>query len=197
MSVAIIQTHSCYFCDETYHHPSCFIENYNDIWVCEGCAMILPISNIQENGECCVCYEDKTLIKLPNCIHKICFNCSKTIYFGSTTNNVPIHWNEMNIECPDWPYELNDDDNERIKYEEYADFENKYFDIETKNYDELITIRNNLITERPEWMNTDVFINYENCNFRYHTEYIKLEKEWVDYNKNKKKGNSSCPLCRA
>ena len=46
-------------------------------------------------------------------------------------------------------------------------------------------------------MNTPEFINYENNKFRYHTEYMKLEKKWDNYNEHKTKGNSRCPLCRA
>jgi hypothetical protein len=195
---SIIEKHLCYFCDVSYPHPSCFIDNYHGIWVCYGCDMIIHIKSIQENDKCCVCLEDKPLIQLSTCIHKVCLTCCKTIYFGSTTKNPP---KEMNIESPDWPYNFNDDDDdddpERIKYNEYCDFETKHFDIETKNYDELITIRNNLISERPHWMNTNEFINYENLNFRFHTEYIKSDKEWEKYNENKTKGNSVCPLCRA
>ena len=187
----------CYFCDNIYPHSSCFIGNYNDIWVCYDCEMIIPI-NIQEQGKCCVCLEDNPLNKLPTCIHKVCLECCKTIYFGSTKNERPIHEREITIESPDWPYELNDDDYD-IKYDEYCDFERKYFnfDLETSSYDELITIRNSFIMKRPEWMNTEKFINYENFNFRYHLECIKLEKEWEIYNENKTKGNSSCPLCRS
>jgi hypothetical protein len=189
----------CYFCDETYPHPSCFIENYNDIWICQSCEMVIPINNIEQNVECCICLEDKTLIKLPTCIHKLCFGCCKTIYFGSTSNERPIHWREMIIEGSNWPYDINEDDEndlEYIKYEEYDKFETKHFDIKTKSYDELIEIRNNLISERHEWMNTEEFINYENDMFKYHTEFVKLEKEWDNYNENKTKGNGTCPLCR-
>ena len=193
----IIENRLCYFCDHLYPHPSCFIDNYHGIWVCESCEITIPIKNIQKNEECCVCFEDKPLIQLPTCLHKVCLGCCKTIYFGSTPNERPI---EMIVECPDWPYELNDDDDndpESIKYKEYCEFDNKYFDIGTKSYDELITIRNGFISERPDWMNSDEFINYENSNFRYHTECVKVEKEWEKYNENKTKGNSNCPLCRA
>ena len=187
----------CYFCDTIYPYPSCFISNYNDLWICECCEMIIPKTNITENDECCICLENKILIKLPNCIHKLCFECCKTVYFGSTKEQRPIHWRD--IESPKWPYEINyDDDNdpEYIKQQEYDNFEETHFDIKTKSYDELITIRNDLILERPEWMNTSEFINYENCMFNYHTEFMKLEKEWDTYNKNKTKGNGICPLCR-
>jgi len=200
MSV-ISENQLCYFCDETYPYSSCFIGNYNGVWVCFNCDEFnCPINyNIHENRECPVCYENSSLFELIPCKHKICLKCCKTIYFGSTTNERPIHLREMNIECPDWPYDFNDDDDndpQRIKYDEYSDFENKYFDFETNNYDELINIRNNLISERSETMNTEEFINYENCSFRYHTEYMKSEKEWEQYNENKTKGNCTCPLCR-
>jgi hypothetical protein len=158
--------------------------------------MRLPINyNERENGECCICFEETTLFKLPTCNHKLCVKCCKTIYFGSTTNERPIHWREM-IEQPDWPYESNENDSEEMKYDEYIEFETKYFDIEKNSYNELITIRNSLIAERPDWMNTENFINYENISFQYHTEFVKLDKEWEEYNKNKTKGNGTCPLCR-
>jgi hypothetical protein len=193
------ENYLCYFCDEVYPYPSCFIENYNGIWICEGCEIIVSINNIEQNSECCICLEDKILIKLPSCIHKLCFECCKTVYFGSSTHQRPVHWREMNIEAPEWPYNINEDDIndiEFLKQQEYDVFENMHFDIETKNYDELISIRNSLISERPEWMNTEEFINYENYLFRYHTEFIKLEREQKKYNENKIKGNRSCPLCR-
>ena len=149
------ENYLCYCCDETY--TSCFIENYS-IWICEGCTIVMPINNIEQNnieqnGECCVCFEDKLLIKLPTCIHKVCFECCKNIYFGSTTIERPIH-----VEPPDWPYVLNDhddNDHERIKYDEYCEYVNKYFDIGQNTYDELIEIRNSLILDRPSWMNTE------------------------------------------
>ena len=191
----------CYFCDEIYPHPSCFISNYDDLWICGNCEDCrFPINyKTRENGECCVCFEETTLIKLPTCNHKVCLKCCKTIYFGSTTNERPIHWREMTIETPDWPYEINDDeddDPELIKYDEYCEFNDTHFNYEENSYDELIEIRNNLIVERPDWMNTEVFINYENDLFIYHIEFVKLDKEWEEYNKTKTKGNGTCPLCR-
>ena len=138
-------------------------------------------------GECCICLEDKPLIKFATCIHTACLNCYKTIYLGF---NRPIHWREMTDVSPDWPYEINDD-LEKIKQMEYDEFEAMYFNIKENSYDELVTIRNNLISERSEWMNSDAFINYENGMFKYFSEFVK------EYNENKTKGNSSCPLCRA
>ena len=106
----------CYFCDTIYPYPSCFISNYNDLLICECCEMIIPITNITENDECCICLENKILIKLPNCIHKLCFKCCKTVYFGSTSNEQPIHWREMEVESPNWPYDINEDDDNDPEY---------------------------------------------------------------------------------
>ena len=137
--------HLCYFCDETYPHPSVFIGNYSGIWICHHC--VFPI-NILENDECCVCYENKNIIKLPTCVHKLCLKCCKTIYFGSIVNERPVHWREMVIDSPNWPFEINEDDNndpEYIKEQEYDKFIDKYFDTQTTPYDELIIIRNKII----------------------------------------------------
>ena len=111
-----------------------------------------------------------------------------------------IHWREMTDVSPDWPYEINEDDDnnlEKIKQIEYDKFEAMYFNFEENSYDKLVTIRNNLISERSEWMNSDTFINYENGMFKYFSEFRKLENELKMYDENKTKGNSSCPLCRA
>ena len=193
------ENYLCYFCDETFPYPSCFIENYNNYWVCDTCTNTIPVNIIQEKEDCCVCFEVKDLIKLPTCNHTVCFECCKTIYFGSTKNERPKHWRDIMDECPDFPNLNDDDENDpnRIKMEEYFDYNDKHFDIETNTYDELIEIRNSLISERPEWMNTPEIINYENKTFRYHTEFVKLDREWEKYNETKTKGNSTCPLCRA
>jgi len=185
--------HLCYFCDKIY--PSCFIDNHNGILVCFHCnEFILPINfNNLENGECCICFENKCLITLPSCIHKICLECCKTIYFGSTTSDRPVHWRELTDEHPIFPYLEDIDD---IKQEEYFYFEELYFDYQTKTYDEIIIVRNSLITERPEWMNTETFINYENQNIRYQIKMINVEKDWDNYNEKKTRGNGKCPLCR-
>ena len=184
----------CYFCDEpTYSH---FMDKCNDIYVCEySCGLHVPINNAG-NGECGVCLENKSLIKLPNCIHTICLECCKTIYFGTSYNERPnTHWRDD--EGPEWPFDF-DDDNEndpvRVKWEEYQ--ENDIFNI-CSSYEEFITIRDNLIPTRSEWMNEEVFINYESANFLYHTNCVASDKLWDTYKQEKTKGNSMCPFCRA
>ena len=95
---AIIQFPMCYFCDELF--PRFMMNNHNELWICDCCEnFILPIDyDNQENGCCCVCCENKPLIKLPTCIHRLCFYCCKTIYFGYAINERPTHWREMTIE---------------------------------------------------------------------------------------------------
>lgn len=189
----------CYFCDGCYPHHSCFISNYNDLWLCFTCeAFTLPINyNNKENGECCVCYQENPLYKLPTCHHKLCLECCKTIYFGSTKNERPIHWREMTEKCPRWPYENVDEDEDDKKQEEYYYFEDTHFNYEENTYDELIEIRNSLITDRPIWMNAEAFIHYENENFKYQIKLIKVEHDFDAYNESKTKGNKTCPLCRS
>ena len=193
----------CYFCDEVYPDPSCFITNYDDLWICDSCDnFTLPInySNCRENGDCCVCLEENPLVKLPTCSHKVCLKCCKTIYFGSTTDVRPLHWREMDNKFPDWPVneseEYNEDD-ENEKQEEYDFFEDIYFNYKKKTYEELIKFRNGLMSDRLEWMNTEEFINYENKRFRHHINFEKVDKEWNEWNNKKIQGNGTCPLCRA
>ena len=185
----------CYFCEVPYEYPSFFIEYVNEIYVCcetpLSCEfMIDKLNTIQDNIECPVCYKIKKTIELPTCNHRICLECCKTIYFGTSKNHRPKSSNEVAHDLlPNWIY---DDE----KFDEYDIFEDRHFNIEEKTYDELITIRNNLISERPEWMNAEEFINYENALFRYYKECQKADEEWEQYNQTKTKGNSKCPLCR-
>ena len=185
----------CYFCEHSAH--SVFMTNHNEFWLCEMCDDTSPINlNSQEINECPVCYEETLLFNWNKCTHSICLKCCKTIYFGTSTIQRPKSSNEVAHELLlDFPYK-NDENDENEKWDEYCDFEIIHFNIEEKTYDELIIIRNNLISERPEWMNTEEFINYENGMFRYHTECQKAEEDWKQYHDTKTKGNSKCPLCR-
>ena len=175
----------CFFCECPYFEWFDY-DNINGIWICEDCQMVLHINNIQENGECCVCFENKPLIKLPTCEHTMCLECCKTIYIGSTTNNRPIHPRKITLLMPRFPSDINDDDDTDSKKQEEHNL----------TYEDLIIIRNSLISERPEWMNTEIFIKYENEYINYRIQIRRLDMEWEDYNKNKIRGNGMCPLCR-
>jgi len=185
----------CYFCDEPGWYPGTCLEYYNGIYVCHYCRTFeLSIDySEQETGVCEVCFDEKTLLTLP-CYHKLCLQCCKTIYFGIATTSRPIYWRE--IEGPDWPFILDDNENdpERIKYDEYQEFHTQWFDMDN-SYKKLIQIRNNLLSIRPDWMNTDTFIEYENEELYYLSECRIAEKAWNEYNDNKFKGNGCCPFC--
>jgi len=225
----------CYFCDypknvsadyeeyidENGNYHLGFIHKYKDLWICYACSLDkLHNMNflIQENGECCICFEEKILLTLPTCTHKVCTQCCKTIYYGSTTIKPPtISIND--VERPEWPYPFYSSNEEEFKGTrkdwmiwddkegEYSDFINKYFneyykpELNNKSYDELIALRDSLILEKVEerldWMNTEEFINYENERFCYEIVCKKIEKKWEKFNNKKTTGNGLCPICRA
>lgn len=41
---------------------------------------ILEIGELK--NECCVCLEEKGLVSLPKCIHEVCIECLRKIYFN-------------------------------------------------------------------------------------------------------------------
>lgn len=172
----------CYFCDEPGWYPGT-LQYFDGLYVCHDCyAFKLPIDfSDQVHGLCGVCFEEKTLLTLP-CYHKLCLQCTKTIYFGIATTPKPMHWREL--EGPDWPFVVDDNEEERIKYDEYQEFHTQWFTMD--NYEKLI---------RPDWMNTDTFLQYENEQLYYHSECDKAEKAWDEYNDNKFRGNKCCPFC--
>lgn len=194
----------CYFCDRK--RISVLINNYQDINYCEDCSYTIEPKYINnELTECSICFENKKLIKLPNCNHCICLVCCKTIYFGNTTVNKPKNLDELYDECPDFPYNYDLEDNAEYndKYNKYLEYEkwdlmfDQLIDYKTMDYNEILIIRDNIKNNRPSWMNIEEFIEYENKRFNYFIEFEKLDNKWELYDKNKIKGNSSCPLCRS
>ncbi len=180
----------CYMCEEP--KVECMITFVEGIPICDTCDIFGASKNF--NDECPVCMENGKLWKLGYCSHKFCINCIKTIYFGTSKEKKPHkHW--KNIESPNWPFDDNDDDY-TIKLEEYWDYEKKYFDLEKNSYEQLLLIRNNSMNDRPEWMNTDLFLEFENNKLLYSIEQYELENIWNKYNDSKIKGNGCCPLCR-
>lgn len=203
----------CYFCEVPYVYPSFFMHFENELFVCcetaVGCEfMIDKLNTIIENEECPICLETKRTIELPTCNHRVCLKCCKTIYFGKNDKNIiPIHPNEIdfNIKFPQFPYQILDEEGEEEDDEEkltkYYEFKDKYFnfDFDNKKIEELLKIRDDSMLEREEWMNTEIFIDYENKRFEYDIESDKADKaaiEWEKYNENKIRGNEICPFCR-
>jgi hypothetical protein len=196
----------CYWCNRS----GAGNESYggcikNDIVFCwqstlcpfETCGEILKkIDTIVDDFECPVCLENKKALEMPQCNHKVCLDCYKAIYFGKSEYE--------KTDCPnlpEWTYELQmdeegeiiDNEKENEHYKFLREKINYSYEEEERTYEELIELRNNLLHERPEWMNNIEVINYENELFRIFSEY--RIKEDIYY-LNLTIGNQSCPLCR-
>jgi hypothetical protein len=194
----------CYFCDEPYPNEWFMISSYNGIMICNGCEEFGIFMNKKINIvniiDCPVCYQIKMGIELPNCNHIICIDCCKSIYFGyGSDTQRPKHYKEQ-LDGPEFPYNVNDDienDDGRQKLDEYMKWESENYNYEN-SLEELLEKRDKLKLNRPYWMNTDLFIDYENQNIQYWIDTIKIEKEFDNYIENKQKNiiNMSCPLCR-
>jgi hypothetical protein len=67
-----------------------------------------------------------------------------------------------------------------------------------KTYEEIIKIRDELVETRPNWMNTEEFITWENQHIKYWVYMIKKDNEEDNYKKSKLNNINSqcCPLCR-
>jgi len=199
-------TYLCYFCDVPYTIlDDRLIKNYNNLFVCTHCEKNFPINyDNRENGNCPMCMNYNSLIKHTKCCHYLCIDCCKKEYFGVSKEERPIHFHETynnNIIEPDWPFEIDDDEydennEELFKYQEYIDFDYDHFDKTNKTYNELVSIRDKLMSKRPEWMNTNIFINYENLMFKYTTECEKINKNWEKFYKSKIIGKKCCPFCK-
>jgi len=105
--------------------------------------------------------------------------------------------NEYINEMPDCPFSDNNLYYEE-KHNEYDYIDNTYFNINNKTtYDEIVSLRDNLKSIRPKWMNTEEFINYENKRFKFYIEYLNIDNNFNNYNNLKTIGSKCCPLCRS
>lgn len=164
------------------------------------CGEILKkMDTMVDDYECPICLEPKKSLEMPRCSHKLCLDCYKTIYFGVSELEKPCMYRDLNL--PQWTYEQ--------KFDEYGDVmenekENEHYDFlsekmnyegedDERTYNELIELRDNLIGERPEWMNNSEVISYENNRFKLLSEW-KIKND--TYLSSLIIGNQSCPLCR-
>ena len=213
----IEEKHICYFCEyccvniPEQNHIS--IYPYNNIWICDPESAGLPnftycykfrepCNNLIKNKECQVCLTNKDLIKLPTCSHEICLDCCKTIYFGSSNLQRPKSWEEIQDETSDFHDITAEQYDEYMRYEWHEnaeELENSVKNaIENKSLEDLLNIRDNLMSERPEWMNTSYFIEFENKVIKYFHETAIAEKEFENYKKTMTTvENKCCPFCRA
>jgi hypothetical protein len=165
----------------------------------EVCGEIFEkMDTMVDDYECPVCMETKKALEMPRCSHKVCLDCYKTIYFGMSELEKPCMDRDLLNKLPEWTYERRLDEDENEKENEHDTFlgerMNYEYEEDKRTYDELIEIRNNVIIERPEWMNISEIINYENERFRLYSEWRIKEDNYLA---SRTIGNQSCPLCRA
>jgi len=167
--------------------------------VCEE--ILKKMDTMVDDYECPVCLESKKALEMPRCSHKVCLDCYKTIYFGVSELEKPCMDRDYLLNWPQWTYEQKfDEDGDMIENEK----ENEHYDFllekmnyeaedDERTYNELIELRDNLIGERPEWMNNSEVISYENKQFKFLSEW-KIKND--TYLSSLIIGNQSCPLCR-
>ena len=134
--------------------------------------------------KCCVCFK-KTKGLLP-CTHCVCLQCRETIYYSVSITERPVQF--ADIICPEWPMDLTDEN-----HREYEEFRATWLD-KKNSYEKLIQIRNNLQSIRPDWMETESFLKYENDLLLFESDCARLEKAWKEYQKNIHI-HKICPLC--
>lgn len=216
MAEYIIDKH-CFFC-EKFQGDSRFIEERGGIWFCSSETDIIPFTKkcfsfgeqydtASEVKECPICLIDKNLIKLPTCTHEICIDCCKTNYFGTSPNE-----RQMNGEGYMMKYEVAVPDNiDEEQYDYYVNFREEHGYTYVDESDETIkdsdipieienrkNIRDDLKNDRPDWMNTESFIEYENKEIEFWINMSIVEDKWKEYKKNMvMPENQCCPFCRA
>ncbi len=205
--------HICFFCEDyveiirPYHNHIEPIRKYQNIWVCTEDKVWDLIGNcykfgeqckhMTQNKECPVCLSNKDLIKLPTCSHELCLDCCKTIYFGYCDDERPLSWSQVEDESQGY----NDISNEQFDYYIKNEFHVKANELvinnKTKTLEELLKMRDSLISERPKWMNTDYFIEFENKVIKYYRETAIADINEEEYRTKMVVGNKCCPFCRA
>jgi hypothetical protein len=173
----------------------------SDICPFEVCGEILKkMDTMVDDYECPICMETKKALEMPRCRHKVCLDCYKTIYFGVSELEQPCMYRDLNL--PIWTYDQQFDEDGEIMENEKKD-EHRNFLLEKMNYkydederpfQELIVSRDSLMCYRPDWMNIQEIINYENELFRIFTEWKIKESNYLA---SRTIGNQSCPFCRA
>ena len=205
MTTEISNERRCFWCNKS-GEGGCVKNGITFCWqsiICpfEVCGEILEkIDTMVDDYDCPVCMETKKALEMPRCSHKVCLNCYKTIYFGVSELEKPCIYEDLN--CPDWTYELQLDEDgdvmENEKENEHDTFlgERMHYEYEDDKrlYEELIVLRDDLMCDRPEWMNIQEIINYENELFKTTSDYRIKEDNYLE---SRTIGNQSCPLCRS
>ena len=175
----------------------CWQSNVCPFTFCEE--ILKKMNTMVDDYECPVCMETKKALEMPKCSHKVCLDCYKTIYFGVSELEKPCMYRDLNL--PHWTYQQQFDEHgdwiENEKEYEHSDFLSEKMNYEYENderlYEEVIVLRDNLMSNRPEWMNIQEIINYENELFRICSEWRIKEDNYLA---SRTIGNQKCPLCR-
>lgn len=165
------------------------------------CGEILEkMDTMVDDYECPVCMETKKALEMPRCSHKVCLYCYKTIYFGVSELEEPCMYRDLNF--PTWTYEqqfyedgdIMENNEKQNEHDRFLSKKMNYeYEDDERPYEELIVLRDSLMCDRPEWMNNQEIINYENELFKITSEYRIKEDKFLA---SRTIGNQSCPLCR-
>jgi hypothetical protein len=198
----------CFFCEESDDSSGVnpWIEKINNIWVhTQDYDSIMPFNKqchlfghackeMSDERECPICYNNTELITLLNCPHQICIHCCKTIYFGSSNEPRPTF--ECELKCPKTD-NITDEQFDFYTRYEWHERANELNDNGDRTIIDLLSIRNSLMTERPDWMNTNEFIEFENEWIAHLRECGIAETAETNYrNTMITTSNRCCPLCR-
>ena len=205
MTTEVSNEMRCFWCNKP-GEGGCVKNGITFCWqsvIChfEVCGKILEkMDTMVDDYECPICMERKKALEMPRCSHKVCLDCYKTIYFGVSELEKPCIYRDLNI--PHWTYELQlDEDGDVMENEKENEHDiflrekmNYKYEDDKRPYDELIVLRDDLMYDRPGWMNIQEIINYENETFRVCSEWKIKEGNYLA---SRTIGNQSCPLCRA
>ena len=175
----------------------CWQSNVCPFTFCEE--ILKKMNTMVDDYECPVCMETKKALEMPKCSHKVCLDCYKTIYFGVSELEKHCMYRDLNL--PHWTYQQQFDEHgdwiENEKEYEHSDFlsekMNYKYEDDERLYEEVIVLRDNLMCNRPEWMNIQEIINYENELFGICSEWRIKEDNYLA---SRTIGNQKCPLCR-
>ena len=119
-------------------------------------------------------------MELPDCNHRLCFSCIKTIYFGNTQQKRPLHWGELS--WPEWPEEI-----DKKYFDDYLIYsiKNKFIKYKEKITLSELKYQRDLIKNRPCWMNHPKFIEYEDKQFIYELNNKKIHEKYTEYEDSK------------
>jgi hypothetical protein len=124
------------------------------------------------------------------CKHKLCLQCCKHNYLGFTFAYKPKHCNETE-DLSVWPYT-------EKEFDEHCKFEDEHSDeLLVDTFEEYVDARDKLKSSRPDYMNTEEMIEYENEQFKYELEWKLVNDIWKQWESLKTPGSDSCPFCRS